>query len=97
MSLVWWPLCSRLVGELWPLLPGVLMPDVLLPWSTMNAPLTLILTDPGCVIAVSISAVVVAVLGRPVCDSAVPEVADVLAGPCPSSGLVGSGSAASAW
>jgi hypothetical protein len=73
------------------------MPGVPVPWSTINAPLTLILTDPGCVIAVSISAVVVAVLGRPVCDSAGPELADVLAEPCPSPDAVGTGSAASAW
>ena len=42
-------------------------------WSTMKAPLTLIFTDPGRLIVLSISAVEVAVRGRfgiPVADSA---------------------------
>lgn len=39
--------------------------------STMNAPLTLILTLPGCIMVLSISAVVVAVLGLPICSASV--------------------------
>lgn len=59
MSLVWW-----WSGD--PRLLGVVESR-----STMKAPWTLILTLPGCMIVLSISAVFVAVLGLSICSAAV--------------------------
>lgn len=63
MSLVWWWSGDPLPPlKLW-------ATGVAESCSTMKAPLTLILTLPGCIIVLSISAVVVAVLGLPVCSA----------------------------
>lgn len=67
MSLVWW-----WSGE--PLPPLKLWATgVAEPCSTIKAPLTLILTLPGCIMVLSISAVVVAVLGLPICSTSTAE------------------------
>lgn len=62
MSLVWWS------GEARPFKAWAVGEDE--PWSTIKAPLTLILTLPGWLMVLSISAVVVAVLGLPICSAA---------------------------
>lgn len=63
MSLVWWWSGDPLPPlKLW-------ATGVAESCSTMNAPLTLILTLPGCIMVLSISAVVVAVLGLPICSA----------------------------
>lgn len=67
MSLVWW-----WSGE--PLPPLKLWATgVAESCSTIKAPLTLILTLPGCIMVLSISAVVVAVLGLPICSTSTAE------------------------
>lgn len=63
MSLVWWWSGDPLPPlKLW-------ATGVAESCSTINAPLTLILTLPGCAMVLSISAVVVAVLGLPICSA----------------------------
>lgn len=67
ISLVWW-----WSGE--PLPPLKLWATgVAESCSTIKAPLTLILTLPGCIMVLSISAVVVAVLGLPICSASTAE------------------------